>query len=217
MLFVVVGGTKHAMDPTAALFAGLVAGLAIAMQVGAVSLLLIEASVVRGPRVGVAAGMGVATADLAFAAVAAAAGGAAGAALSSHQPRSGSPPRSTLAAIAVHGLVRRCAPKPTGRGECSRRRWHARRALRALFAITMANPLTIASFAAVAAALSLDGPGSAVAFAAGVGAASAGWHLALTLAAGHAARWMTPPIRRGLAIGGRLLVLAIALRLAIGA
>src|SRR4051794_3148727 len=56
------------MDPTAALLAGLLAGLAIAMQVGAVSLLLIEASVVAGPRAGVAAGMGVATADFAFAA-----------------------------------------------------------------------------------------------------------------------------------------------------
>ena len=73
------------MDPTAALLAGLVAGIAIAMQVGAVSLLLIEASVVAGPRVGVAAGMGVATADLGYAAVAAAAGGAAGAALSTHE------------------------------------------------------------------------------------------------------------------------------------
>jgi arginine exporter protein ArgO len=83
--------------------------------------------------------------------------------------------------------------------------------------ITLANPHTIASFAAVAAALSLDGPAAAVAFAAGVGAASAAWHLMLTLAAGHAGRWMTPRIRRGLAIAGRVLVLAIALHLALSA
>src|SRR6476659_2175443 len=76
---------RRAMDPGAALLAGLVAGIAIAMQVGAVSLLLIEASVVRGPRVGIAAGMGVATADLAYAVIAAVAGGAVGAALSSHE------------------------------------------------------------------------------------------------------------------------------------
>ena len=81
-------------------------------------------------------------------------------------------------------------------------------------AITAANPLTIASFAAVAAALSLDGPVAAVAFAAGVGVASAAWHLALTLAAGHAGRWMTPRVRRGLAVGGRVAVLAIAAHLA---
>ena len=81
----------------------------------------------------------------------------------------------------------------------------------------MANPLTIASFAAVAAAISLDGPSAAVAFAAGVGVASAAWHVGLTLAAGHAGRWITPRIRRGLAVGGRLLILAIAVHLAAGA
>jgi len=206
------------MDPTAALLAGLIAGLAIAMQVGAVSLLLIEASVVRGPRVGVAAGMGVATADLAFAAVAAVAGGAAGAALSSHESEIRLIAAIVLAAIAAHGLIGLMRdrarhneavavdPGITPAGHYAR-----------FLAITMANPLTIASFAAVAAALSLDGPAAAVAFAAGVGAASAGWHLALTLAAGHAGRWMTPRIRCGLAIGGRVLVLAIALRLALAA
>ncbi len=79
------------------------------------------------------------------------------------------------------------------------------------------NPLTIASFAAVAAALSLDGLTATIAFVLGVGAASAGWHLTLTLAAGHAGRWVTPNIRRGLSIGGRVVVLAIALRLALSA
>ena len=93
------------MDPSAALLAGLAAGLAIAMQVGAVSLLLVEAAVVAGPRVGVAAGMGVAAADLGFAAIAAAAGGAAGAALSSHETEIRVVAAIVIAAIAVHGLI----------------------------------------------------------------------------------------------------------------
>jgi threonine/homoserine/homoserine lactone efflux protein len=206
------------MTSVPALLAGLVAGLAIAMQVGAVSLLLIEASVAGGPRVGVAAGMGVATADLAFAVVAAVAGGSAGAVLSGHEAEIKIVAAAVLAAIAVHGLLalRReraagpAAPEPAvGRGP----RDHYARFL----AITSANPLTIASFAAVATALSFDGPAAALAFAAGVGLASAGWHLVLTLAAGHAGRWITPPIRRALAIGGRILVLLIALRLALTA
>ena len=50
-----------------------------------------------------------------------------------------------------------------------------------------------------------------------MGFASAAWHLVLTLAAGHAGRWITPAIRRGLTIGGRLLVLGIAAHLALGA
>ena len=110
------------MDPTAALLAGLVAGLAIAMQVGAVSLLLIEASVVAGPRVGVAAGMGVATADLGFAAVAAAAGGAAGAALASHESEIKIFAALVLAAIAVHGLLRaaHASPPAARRGRTAR-------------------------------------------------------------------------------------------------
>jgi threonine/homoserine/homoserine lactone efflux protein len=198
------------MNADAALLAGLVAGLAIAMQVGAVSLLLIEAAVVAGPRAGVAAGMGVATADLGYAGVAAAAGGAVGAVLASHEGEIRIVAAIVLAAIALRGLATaggtpRVADAPPA-GHYVR-----------FLAITAANPLTIASFAAVAAALSLDGAGAAVAFAAGVGAASAGWHLVLTLAAGHAGRWMTPAIRRALAIGGRLLVLAIAAHLALSA
>jgi threonine/homoserine/homoserine lactone efflux protein len=198
------------MDPTAALLAGLVAGLAIAMQVGAVSLLLIEAAVTAGPRVGLAAGMGVATADLGYAAVAAAAGGAVGAVLSSHEAEIRIAAAAVLAAIALHGLARR-REEPDAASVVPGRPY-----LRFL-AITGANPLTIASFAAVAAALSLDGWEAAAAFTAGVGAASAGWHVALSLAAGHAGRWVTPRIRRALAIGGRIVVLAIALRLAVAA
>jgi hypothetical protein len=73
------------------------------------------------------------------------------------------------------------------------------------------------SFAAVAATLSPEGGASATAFVAGVGLASTAWHLVLTLAAGHAGRRLSPRVRRGLAIGGRLGVLAIAARLALGA
>ena len=204
------------MDSTAALVAGLVAGLAIAMQVGAVSVLLIEAAVVEGPRRAMAAGMGVATADLAFAVVAVAVGGAAGAALAGHEAEIRLCAAAVLAAIAIHGLM---TMRP-GRDEVSadstpHRRPTARAHYARFLAITIANPLTIASFAAVAASLSLAGLAAAAAFAVGVGVASAIWHLALTLVAGHAGRWVTPRIRRGMAIGGRLAVLAIAVNLAV--
>jgi threonine/homoserine/homoserine lactone efflux protein len=224
------------MEPSAALLAGLAAGLAIAMQVGAVSLLLVEAAVTGGPRVGVAAGMGVATADLAFASIAAAAGGAAGAALSSHEEEIRVVAALVIAAIALHGLIalareQRGTPRDAdphrvpgeadaATAEADRFAAPASPPPRAHFArflaITAANPLTIASFAAVAAALSLDGPAAAAAFAAGVGVASAAWHLVLTLAAGHAGRWVTARVRRGFAVAGRLAVLAIAAHLALG-
>ena len=203
------------MDPTAALIAGLTAGLAVAMQVGAVSLLLVEASVVAGPRAGIAAGMGVATVDFVFAAIAAAAGGVAGPALAGYEGEIRAAGAFVLALIALHGLVNLArehgtAPAPAAADRAPRAHYGR------FLAITAANPLTIASFAAIAVALTLDGPASAAAFAAGAGAASAGWHVVLTAAAGHAGRWITPPIRRGLAIGGRLIVLAIAAHLALG-
>jgi threonine/homoserine/homoserine lactone efflux protein len=209
------------MEASAALLAGLAAGIAIAMQVGAVSLLLVDAAVTSGPRAGVAAGMGVAAADLGFAVIAAAAGGAAGAALASHEEAIRVIAAIAIAAIALHGLIaiarEKEGPSPgPGDRALAPRGGGARSHFARFLAITAANPLTIASFAAVAAALSLDGPLAAAAFAAGVGIASAAWHLALSLAAGHAGRWMTPRVRRGFAVGGRVAVLAIAAHLALG-
>src|SRR6476619_4114435 len=93
------------MDLTAALIAGLAAGIAIAMQVGAVSLLLVETAVAGGPRIGIAAGMGVATVDLLFAAAAAVAGATAGAVLAAYETELRLVAALVLAAIAVHGLV----------------------------------------------------------------------------------------------------------------
>jgi threonine/homoserine/homoserine lactone efflux protein len=206
------------MDVTAALIAGLATGLAIAMQVGAVSLMLVETAVARGTRIGLASGLGVATVDLLFAAAAAAAGGTAGAVLSEHEAEIRLVAAGTLAAIALHGLaaIRREAAEsgdvsadPAGAGA----RAHYLRFL----AITSVNPLTIASFAAVATSLPPGDAAAAVAFAAGAGGASAGWHVVLTVAAGRAGRWITPRIRRGLSVGGRVAVLLLAAHLALGA
>jgi threonine/homoserine/homoserine lactone efflux protein len=206
------------MDATAALIAGLAAGLAIAMQVGAVSLLLVETAVAGGPRIGIAAGLGVATVDLMFAAAAAVAGGTAGVVLAEHETEIRLVAAATLVAIALHGLatLKGGAAGPADAGDelagVGAGSHYAR-----FFAITAVNPLTIASFAAVATSLPLGHPSAVIAFTAGVGAASAGWHLLLTAAAGHAGRWITPRIQRGLAIGGRVAVLLIAVHLALGA
>ena len=204
------------MEPSAALIAGLAAGLAIAMQVGVVSLLVVESAVVRGPRTGVAAGLGVATADLGFAVIAVVAGAAAGAALAGHEGEIRVFAALVVAAIALHGLLAIARDRSTARSVAGDPGGRPAAEYARFLAITAANPLTIASFAAVAAALSLEGPVAAVAFAAGVGVASAGWHLVLALAAAHAGRWMTPRIRHGLAIAGRVAVLAIAAHLAFG-
>jgi threonine/homoserine/homoserine lactone efflux protein len=199
------------MDPfAAALLTGLTIGLVIAMQFGAVSLLLVETAIVRGPRAGLAGGMGVATADLAFAALAVAAGGAAGTVLATHGSEIRWVGAAALAAVAIAGLLRGgSAAEPEDAAPAG----HYARFL----AITAANPLTIVSFAAVAAPLSLSGGVAAVAFVAGVGLASAAWHVVLTLAAGHGGRLLGPRVRCGLGVVGRIGVLAIAAHLVLGA
>src|SRR3954447_21809656 len=111
------------MDPAAALTAGIAAGLAIAMQFGAVSLLLVETAVAGGPRAGLAAGMGVATVDLLFAAAAAAAGATAGAALSEHESEIRLLAALILAAIGIHGLIGlrgKAAERTSGRRDDTR-------------------------------------------------------------------------------------------------
>jgi threonine/homoserine/homoserine lactone efflux protein len=206
------------MDLMAALIAGLAAGLVIAMQVGAVSLLVVETAVTGGVRVGVAAGLGVATADLGFGAAAAVAGGTAGAVLSEHETEIRLVAATTLVAIALHGLAMlRHSRSEHAAAEADVMRTDARGHYLRFLAITAVNPLTIASFAAVATSLPLGNPAAATAFAAGVGGASAGWHVALTVAAGHAGRWITPRVQHALSVGGRVGVLLLAAHLALGA
>jgi hypothetical protein len=93
-----------------------------------------------------------------------AAGGAAGAALSSHESEIKVTAAVVLAAIAVHGLVTLrhtpgAAPQVAATGPRGHYAW--------FLAITMANPLTIASFAAVAAASAPGSVAAAIAFVAG--------------------------------------------------
>jgi threonine/homoserine/homoserine lactone efflux protein len=202
------------MDAASALTAGLVAGLAIAAQVGAVSLLLVDTALVTGPRRAVAAGMGVATADFCFAVLAVLGGGAAGAALAGHETEIRVVAGLTLAAIAFYGLFVR---RPSGEARAVAATGSARAQYSRFLAITAVNPLTIASFAAVAASLSLHGVAPYAAFVAGVGAASAAWHAFLSLTAAHVGRWITPRVQVGLGIAGRVAILALAARLVLAA
>lgn len=207
------------MSAGSALLDGLLAGAAIAMQFGAVSALLVETAITAGPRAGAAGGVGVATVDLCFAALAVVTGGAARVALAGHEQELKAAAAVTLAAIAARGLrsALRAAPADralSGAGRRSRAYGSPPAEYIRFVAITTINPLTIVSFASVASSLSLTGFSARLAFVTGVGAASALWHLLLTLAAGHAGRRITPALQRAVTLTGRLVVLAVAVRLA---
>lgn len=211
------------MNVPAALVAGLLAGGAIATQFGAVSALLLETAVVAGPRRAAAAGLGVASADFAYATLAVGAGAAARVALASHEAELKAAAALALMFIAVRGLrsVIRGPARPRAASEptvgASRRSLPERDQYLRFVALTAINPLTIVYFASVATSVSLGGVPSRFAFVIGAGGASAVWHLSLTLAAGHAGRRLTPAIQRAISIVGRLVVLAIAVRLALAA
>jgi threonine/homoserine/homoserine lactone efflux protein len=202
------------VSPLPAFVAGLGAGFAVAVQIGAVTLLLIDVALAHGPRTAAAAGLGVATVDLAFAALAALAGGLGGTIVSRHHEEIDLIAAATLAAMAISGMAAtlRAGPEPEPQTRTTQR---PRSAYGRFLAVTAANPLTIVSFAAIAAALSLAGALSAAAFACGVGIGSAAWQLMLALAASRAGRNLGARGRRTMAIVGRLGVLAIAAHLAL--
>jgi threonine/homoserine/homoserine lactone efflux protein len=209
------------MSIPAALGAGLIVGIVIATQFGAVSALLLETAVRAGPRAGAAAGLGVASADMAYATGAVVAGGAARAGLAAHLAEVRAAAAVILALVGVHGLWAltrgsrdRQAQAPTT-GDASRRFGVPSGQYVRFVGLTAINPLTIVYFGSVTASLSLSGVAQGVAFLVGAGTASALWHLALSLAAGHAGQRLTPRIQRAVSIVGRLAVVVMAIRLAI--
>ncbi|HXO09674.1 MAG TPA: LysE family transporter [Solirubrobacteraceae bacterium] len=210
------------MDIPDALGAGLTVGMVIATQFGAVSALLLETAVRAGPRAGAAAGLGVASVDMAYAAGAVVAGGAARAGLAAHLAEVRAVAAVILALVGIHGLWAlkqgpsrdRRAEAPT-RGDVSRPVGIPSAQYFRFVGLTAINPLTIVYFGSVTASLSLSGVAGGVAFLVGAGTASALWHLALSLGAGHAGRRFTPRIQRVVSIAGRLAVVVMAIRLAI--
>jgi threonine/homoserine/homoserine lactone efflux protein len=211
------------MNVPAALVAGLLSGCAIATQFGAVSALLFETAVVAGPRRAAAAGLGVASVDFAYAALAVGTGAAARVVLATHAAELKAAAAFALMFIGVRGLrsIIRDPARPRAAASATvgatRRSLPARDQYLRFVALTAINPLTIVYFASVATSVSLGGVLSRLAFVLGAGAASAVWHLSLTLAAGHAGRRLTPVIQRAISIAGRFVVLAIAVRLALAA
>jgi threonine/homoserine/homoserine lactone efflux protein len=210
------------MDIPEALGGGVIVGMTIATQFGAVSALLFETAVRAGPRAGAAAALGVASVDLAYATGAVVAGGAARAGLTAHLAEVRAVAAVILALVGVHGLWALTRPPSPDQGayaptldDVSRPFGVPSGQYLRFVGLTAINPLTIVYFGSVTASLSLSGVPEGAAFLVGAGTASALWHLALSQAAGHAGRRFTPRIQRVVSIAGRLAVVVIAIRLAI--
>ena len=199
-----------------ALGAGALAGLGVALPLGAIGVLIVQEGIRGGWRPACAAGTGVALVDGAYAAVAVAAGAAVTGALAGRERTVQLVGALVLLAVAVRGLLTLRTARVAGtepRGEAP----HAR-VLRRFVTLTAVNPLTAVYFVALTAGLGsvVADPPSKVAFVAGALLASLAWQLTLGAVAGLAGARLPAWSRLATGVAGHLLVVGYAVRLALG-
>jgi len=202
------------------LVAGIAAGLAVAVPIGAIGILIIEAGLRRGFRAAAAAGAGAATVDGLYATTAAVFGGAVAVLVAPIL----FPLRVVSAVVLiVIGLkllrdgvaaVRAHAADPTGvavmaEDDTRRSEW---RTYLTFIGLTAVNPVTVIYFAALIIGLP-ERPstlGEQLAFAFGAFAASFAWQLTIAGASAVAHRRLPPSFRAWTTVLGAVVVLVFA-------
>lgn len=219
---------------------GLGAGYGIAIPVGAVAVLIVEAGIRRGFRIAESAAAGTASADGIYATVAA----AFGAALADVLVPIARPLRAAavvvLLAIASRGMVgvlrerardtrlQMAAPRSAEPGPRTSAPSEpvapagpprsARRTYVAFLAITLANPMTVIYFAALIIGLQATGTGPTekAAFVAGAFSASLSWQTVLAVAGAVLHHRLGSGLRTAVSLIGNVIVLAFAASIAVG-
>lgn len=196
----------------AAVLAGVAAGYAIAVPVGAIAVLIAGLSARNGLRVGAAAGLGAATADGLYALLAVLGGTALAAVITPYAV-----PLRWLAAIVLlgiavqtaYGAIRRRVPAEAA---VERRPASVLGAYLGVLGLTLLNPATVVYFAALV--LGRGGSGGGGWFAVGAFAASASWQLLIAAGGSLVGRLVTS--RRGqlvTAMIASIVIAALAIRI----
>jgi arginine exporter protein ArgO len=198
-----------------AFIAGLVAGYGIAIPVGAIGVLIIDAAIRHGFRTAFAAGAGAAGADLTYAAIAAIFGSALASVLAPVAVPLRAASVVVLAAIAVRGLVllrRDARAEPTAVADPP----GALRTFTVFLGLTLLNPMTVVYFAALILGLSSTGggPPEKLAFVAGAGIASLSWQTLVAFAGSRLHHRLSTRARLLTGLLGNLVVLALAATIA---
>jgi arginine exporter protein ArgO len=191
-----------------ALLSGLLTGYAIAVPVGAVAVMIVAVSARTSWRTGAAAGLGVASVDGAYAAVAVVAGSAVARALEPVSSLLTGVSVVVLLGIAALTLVHSFRPERTdGR---ALREWTPLRAWLTFAAITAVNPATVLYFAAIVlgGTVQIDGPVEGVLFVLAAFTASASWQVFVASVGTGLGAWMSSS--RGRRTTGVVAALAIA-------
>ncbi|HEV2250406.1 MAG TPA: LysE family transporter [Candidatus Limnocylindria bacterium] len=189
---------------------GLLAGFAIAMPPGAVTSLIVRIGLQRGFRTALAAGWGTATVDAGYCVIAVLAGAAIVPALGAIDPPLRIVTGLVLIGLGLRGMLvaRREAPSAGS---------PAARDLVATYlrfiAITMVNPATLAYFIAVALGFAGAVLNDALAFVAGVFAASLAWHAILALLCGSLHGRLNAGARAVLTVAANGVVIALGIRI----
>jgi len=204
------------MYAAGALVAGVLAGLTIAIPVGAIAVLLITEGLRNGHRAAVAGAFGIATVDLVYSMVAMVAGGIVTSLMSGHEKPVELIAAAVLLAVGVNGIVRAARTSP------SVEPGPLPRAVGATYlkfvGLTAVNPATALYFVALAATLGprVAGAGAAEAFVIGVFLGSVSWQLVLALGSATLGPRLSPGVRRLTSFIGFGLVTAMAVALAVG-
>ncbi|MDZ7883895.1 MAG: LysE family transporter [Mycobacterium sp.] len=189
--------------------AGVLAGLGLAMPMGAIAALLLREGLVNGFRVGSAAAAGVATVDLAYCAVATLTGATLTGTIDDHRAAFLLTSGVLIVAIGVRQLLVGLTRRPRAAREVARA--SAWRAFCQFVGLTAINPITLVYFAALSGAVSTsDGPRlGSVAFVAAVGAASLGWQLILVGAGSFFGASVNLSAARAIGVIASLLIVAL--------
>ena len=199
--------------------AGLVAGYGVAIPVGAIGVLVVDAGMRGGFRPAAAAASGVATADFLYAALAAVAGSVIAELLAPWQRTVQLVAAAVLVAVAAIGCRSLWNRRATEAGD-ARHAPAGRHMFVRFLALTSVNPATVAYFAALIAGLPAvaSAPAEAkVTFVLAAGAASLSWQLVLGAAGATLHHKLPPAARLWTGVAGNVLVLALAARMALTA
>lgn len=196
-----------------AVVAGVVAGLGVAMPLGAVAALVLREGLVNGFRVAAAAGAGVATVDLVYCAVATTTGALLARAIEDQRGAFVLVSGALVLAIGLRQL-HRALTHPEGAG-ADVEPTSAVGAFVRFVGITAINPLTLVYFVALGSTVPTGSWVGPLVFVVAAGLASLAWQLALAGAGSLLGGALSPRVARSVGVVAALVVITLGAALAI--
>jgi threonine/homoserine/homoserine lactone efflux protein len=198
-----------------ALALGFLVGFPIAVSPGPISFLVVRRTLAPGWRSGLVSGLGVATGDATYAALAAFGVAAVTTFLIAERRWIGLVGGIAITLIGLQAFRRpHPSPPPEGEGKMRERNLRGGRDYFSVLALTLSNPSTILSFTAVFAGLGIHVAGGwrpALALVVGVWLGSVVWWILLTGGASRLRQRLTPSIIRGFGLASGIALVAFGL------